>query len=374
MKALPSIAFNEFKGSAGDVTARVSKGRQVLSARSMHTSSKTPAQAVSRNRLAKISRSYKKLSDSQMKAWAVLAEKMKGISTFGQAAELTPHNAFVRINSNLQMVGMPMLNDAPAYINDVPEVLYSDLWISPDMIIFTGLEQPSESHVLVFKMSPALSPGVSSGWGQTVIITPGMAPDWGDADLTALYTTEFVDESGNLDWGDADLTALYTEVMGVAPEAGKKYFCEFYWMDKNTGFTGESMVVSAVCKESSTAYQETYAPRARITQDDVTEDSSGEGLDFELSPGSAICSAEAILHGDYNVASTTFVLKKAPKNFIEGKAMVLARGTAEGNYSPQTFLIEAMKWIGEYEISFKARAGHYVKPSEVHSTGVFIDR
>ena len=43
MKALPSIAFNEFKGSAGDVTARVSKGRQVLSARSMHSASKTPA-------------------------------------------------------------------------------------------------------------------------------------------------------------------------------------------------------------------------------------------------------------------------------------------------------------------------------------------
>ena len=205
MKALPSIAFNEFRGSAGDVTARVSQGRQVLSARTVPAKGKTPAQAVSRNRLSKISRSYKKLSDGQMKAWAVLAEKMKGISTFGQAAELTPHNAFVRINSNLQMVGEPMLEDAPAYINDVPEVLYEDLWISPDMIVFTGLEQPSESHVLVFKMTSALSPGVSSGWGQTVIITPGMAPDWGDADMTALYTS----------------------VMGVAPEAGKKYFCEF---------------------------------------------------------------------------------------------------------------------------------------------------
>ena len=226
MKALPSIAFNEFRGSAGDVTARVSKGRQVLSARTKPSKDKTPAQAVSRNRLSKISRSYKKLSDSQMKAWAALAEKMKGISTFGQAAELTPHNAFVRINSNLQMVGEPMLEDAPAYINDVPEVLYEDLWISPEMIVFTGLEQPSENHVLVFKMTSALSPGVSSGWGQTVIITPGMAPDWGDADMTALYTS----------------------VMGVAPETGKKYFCEFYWLDKKTGFTGESMAISAVCK------------------------------------------------------------------------------------------------------------------------------
>ena len=352
MIAKPSIAFSDFSGTAKEVTARNVNGRNILSLRAKQSSVVTPAQAQSRNTLSKISRAYKQLSDSEMTAWEVLASHLKGISTFGSPAQLTAHNAFVRINTNLLLVGEPIRKEAPSYTNDVPEVLYQDLWITPEMIIFTGLEQPSDSHVLVFKMSHALSPGVSSGWGKTVIISPGMTPDW----------------------GDADLTTLYTEVTGLAPEAGKKYFCEFYWLDKSTGFTGESMAISAVCKESSTAYQEEYVPRARFTQEDVTEDSSGEGLDFELSPGSAICSADAILHGDYNVASTTFVLKKAPKNFIEGKAMVLARGTAEGNYSPQTFLIEAMKWIGDYEISFKARAGHYVKPSEVHSTGVYIDR
>ena len=352
MKALPSIAFNEFKGSAGDVTARVSKGRQVLSARSMHSSSKTPAQAVSRNRLAMLSRSYKKLSDEQMKAWAVLAEKMKGISTFGQAASLTAHNAFVRINSNRAMVGMPPLEEAPVYMADVPEVLYEDLWISPDMIVFTGLEVPSDTYRLVVKMSAAQSPGTSSGWSKTVIVAPGIVDDW----------------------GEANITKLYTETIGVAPQEGLRYYLECWWLDTETGFTGESMWISAICKEGSTAYNEAYVSRARITQDDVAEGSSGEGLDFELSPGSAICSADAILYGDNNVASTTFVLKKAPKNFIEGKAMILARGTAEGDYSPQTFLIELLEWIGDYEISFKHRGGHYVKPSEVHTTGVFIDR
>ena len=340
MKALPSIAFNEFKGSAGDVTARVSKGRQVLSARSMHSSSKTPAQAVSRNRLAKISRSYKKLSDEQMKAWAVLAEKMKGISTFGQAAELTPHNAFVRINSNLQMVGMPMLNDAPAYINDVPEVLYTDLWISPDMIIFTGLEQPSESHVLVFKMSPALSPGVSSGWGQTVIITPGMAPDW----------------------GDADLTALYTDVMGVAPETGKKYFCEFYWMDKNTGFTGESMVVSAICKESSTAYAQEYTPRARVTLNEVADSQGFESLDIELSHGSTILSVDATYSNNTGVASGEFVLKKTNKTLPDLRAWALARcSNPERNWMarPNLFSIWIHTWQKETEGTFAHRGGQY---------------
>ena len=340
MKALPSIAFNEFRGSAGEVTARVSQGRQVLSARTVPVKGKTPAQAVSRNRLSKISRSYKKLSDGQMKAWAALAEKMKGISTFGQAAELTPHNAFVRINTNLQMVGEPMLEDAPAYINDVPEVLYEDLWISPDMIVFTGLEQPSESHVLVFKMTPALSPGVSSGWGQTVIITPGLAPDWGDADITALYTS----------------------VMGVAPEAGKKYFCEFYWLDKKTGFTGESMAISAVCKESSTAYQTEYVPRARVTLNEVADSQGFETLDFELSHGSTILSVDAQYSNDTGVASGQFTLKKANKSIPDFRSYVLGRCSSperEKLYRPCLFAVWIHTWRGETEGTFAHRAGEY---------------
>ena len=112
--------------------------------KALPSKSKTPAQATSRNRLAKISRSYKKVSDEQMKAWASLAEKMKGISTFGQAAELTPHNAFVRINSNRAMVGMPLLSEAPAYLADVPEVEYEDFWIMPERIVFMNVQQPSD--------------------------------------------------------------------------------------------------------------------------------------------------------------------------------------------------------------------------------------
>ena len=352
MIAKPSIAFNDFSGTAKDVTARSVNGRNVLSVRAQQSKVVTPAQAVSRNKLSKISRAYKQLSDSQMTAWGTLASHLKGISTFGSPAELTPHNAFVRINSNRAMVGMPLLTEAPVYKADVPEVLYEDLWISPDAIVFTGLEVPSESYRLVVKMSPAQSPGTTSGWSKTVIVAPGIVDDW----------------------GEADITKLFTETIGVAPEAGKKYYLECWWLDTETGFTGESMWVSAICKEGSTAYNVPFVARTRITQDDVTEDSTGEGLDFELSPGSAICSADAILHGDYNVASTTFVLKKKPKNFIEGKAFVMVRSSADTGYSPQTFCIEAMEWVGDYEIIFKSRGGHYEKPSEVHSTGVFIDR
>ena len=80
------------------------------------------------------------------------------------------------------------------------------------------------------------------------------------------------------------MTALYTSVLGVAPEAGKKYFCEFYWLDKKTGFTGESMAISAVCKESSTAYQTEYVPRVKFTDSMVSnEENFTLGMDLELS-------------------------------------------------------------------------------------------
>ncbi|MBR2127499.1 MAG: hypothetical protein IJ940_01355, partial [Bacteroidales bacterium] len=239
----------------------------------------------------------------------------------------------------------------PAYINDVPEVLYEDLWISPDMIIFTGLEQPSDSHVLVFKMSPALSPGVSSGWGQTVIITPGLAPDWGDADLTALYTS----------------------VMGVAPEAGKKYFCEFYWLDKKTGFTGESMAISAVCKEGSTAYAQEYVPRTRVTDVHLAEGGQLQDLDLEFSPGSAICTADVMLLGHHDTAMSEAILVNPPANLPVGEAHILARATAENNYIPQTYRITIREWLGEWTLRFGRRGGHYEKPSEVHGTAIFYE-
>ena len=308
MKALPSIAFNEFKGSAGDVTARVSKGRQVLSARSVPSKDKTPAQAVSRNRLSKISRSYKKLSDGQMKAWAVLAEKMKGISTFGQAAELTPHNAFVRINSNREMVGKPLLTDAPVYTTDVPEVEYEDFWITPERIVFMNVQQPSDNHFLVVKMSPAQSPGVTNGWSKTVIVAPGV----------------------DVEYGDVDLTERYTSVKGFELEAGKKYFCEFWWLDSTTGFTGESMWVSSICKETSVGYDAPYVPRTIIEVEEEYDTFTRTylaNMEVGLVKGSALANGNFIYEWRNTRVNMYIEREKWPPGIIPCEMVFMGRGT-----------------------------------------------
>ena len=338
----PSIAFNDFAGTAKDVTARNVKGRNILSSRAQHSKIVTPAQAVSRNRLSKISRTFRQLSDSQINRWEILAGHLKGISTFGQAASLTAHNAFVRINSNRAMVGMPPLEDAPIYKADVPEVIYEDLWISPDAIVFTGLEVPSESYRLVVKMSPAQSPGTTSGWSKTVIVAPGIVDDW----------------------GEADITKLFTETIGVAPEAGKKYYLECWWLDTETGFTGESMWVSAICKTGSTAYDTAYVPRVQFKSekiDSIYDYGYADDVDLELIPGSIFVSNNMKVHYTSNLAGIEMHISNYPKNMPTGvRAFHAARSLADNH---RIILIENYFRVEEYRgyvsVSSSTRGGAF---------------
>lgn len=252
MKALPSIAFSEFTGSAGDVTARSIGGRTVLNHKAYQNKVKTPSQASSRNTLSKVSRAYKQLTDSQMKAWGALAEHMKGISTFGKAAEMTAHNAFVRINANREMAGEGLLVDAPEYKSDIPEVDWNEIWVTPKRVLLTGIVNPTGTHMLVVRMSAGQGVGISKGWNKTVVVSPGMVDNWGDAALTQLYTKK----------------------IGFMPEVGEKVFIELYWLDPATGFVGETMRDTRFCITEEEAKEEGFEERLEFTLDNVSPEAT----------------------------------------------------------------------------------------------------
>lgn len=354
MKVIPSIAFQEFSGTAGDVTARAIGGRTILNHKAYQAKTKTPAQAVSRNTLSKVSRAYKQLSDSQMKAWEALAEHLKGISTFGKAAEMTAHNAFVRINSNRQLVNMPLLEDAPEYVSDVPEVNYEDFWVCPDFIMFIGIEKPKESYKLVVKMSAGLGNGISSGWSKTVIVSPGIDDDW----------------------GDANITKLYMDTIGYYPQIGEKVFIELYWLDSENGFVGETMRIKAVTKTTSQVHDEVYSPRNEVTPDNIDTISSGvtlEKLYIEQAPGSAI------LMMDTKVVNTTYVsgesgnLKNMPTTYLGGRTYFPGRGFGDSQWAIGLYenYMSTSSWNKTWQIA--NRAGGYDKKHEVFGTSAMVD-
>lgn len=345
MIAKPSIAFNDFAGTAKEVTARNVNGRNVLSVRAKQSKTVTPTQATSRNKLSKISREYKQLSDSQMQAWEILAQHLKGVSCFGKAAEMTGHNAFVRLNINRQLAGEPLLLDAPSRITSVPQVVYSTVSITPELVIFGGITHESSPYKLVVKMSGSQSSGISSGWSKTVIISSDTEDDW----------------------GEANLTKLYLKTIGAEPVPGKKVFIESYWMDTSTGFTGQVRKDYVVVTGESS-----YRKRMRVDDDDLREDAEQHvsSIDVDFSTDSPVVFTDTMCLGHSNIASSYAYLDEALPADLIGLFYVLGRGAGEdGSLHPQSYQVETVNSNDKGQIKFMHRGGRYIKPSEVFGTG-----
>lgn len=204
LQALPSIAFECFSGSAKGVTARQVAGGTILSVKSWPTGQTTNAQVARRTSISKILKSWKLLSNDQMREWDRLAEHTSGQSAFGQKAEISGMNLYIRLNVNRAMAGETLLSSAPAGTVAVPNVEYSQIAVTPELVAITDIKHQASPYKLVVKMSAGQSAGISNGWSKTVIITPGIEDDW----------------------GEADVTTLYLKTIGVEPVPGQKVFVE----------------------------------------------------------------------------------------------------------------------------------------------------
>lgn len=113
MIALPSIAFGGFSGSAKGVTARQVGGRSILSLKCFPTGVATSVQIARRASVSKITKPWKTLTEAQMLGWDHLAEHTSGKSVFGQAAQISGLNLYIRLNISRTMAGESILYDAP---------------------------------------------------------------------------------------------------------------------------------------------------------------------------------------------------------------------------------------------------------------------
>lgn len=348
MIAKPSIAFNDFSGSAKAVTASSVHGRTILSSKAYHSNIITPAQAVSRNSLSKISRAYKQLSDSQMKSWESLALHLKSKSSLGYSTTLTAHNAFVRINSNRQMLGQSLLQTAPDYSNTIPAVIYGDIWVTTKRVLISGIVAPNSDYKLVVKMSAGQSIGVSSGWDKTVIITPGMSGDW----------------------GDVPLTKLYNEKIGFLPKENDKVFIEMYWIDPDLGMTGDAARTSAICTSEASAKEEGLEERTQFTTEMIDNDKADiVDIDIEIPGGTSQLVAEGSFdiqgYGSYFNVTTI----ETPETILRGGTMVFSRSSQRPDFKPglASVIFEDVWKDGKKQqnIGVAHRAGGYDKQCEI---------
>lgn len=346
MIALPSIAFGGFSGSAKGVTARQVGGRSVLSLKCFPTGAATGAQLARRASLKKISKSWKALSSEQMREWDRLAEHASGASSLGQKAEISGLNLYIRLNSYRVMAGESMMADAPAAEVAVPNVSYSQVVVTPELVVFGGIKHESAPLKFVVKMSVSQSAGVSNGWSKTVIITPGMEDDW----------------------GEADVTRLYLKTIGVEPVPGEKVFIETYWLDTSTGFTGLE------CRDTVVVTGESpYQRRVKATMDnlDPTEESHVSSLDVDFSTGAPVAQFNAQCLGHSNVASSEVYLDEQLPAGVVGTGMAIGRSNDDdGHINAQSYLVYMYNRNGKSQLTFAHRGGPYYTKTEVFGTGI----
>lgn len=280
------------------------------------------------------------------------AEALSGKATsyLGSSTEMTGHNAFVRINANRQMAGEAMLLEAPSHLVNVPNVSYTNVVMTPQMILFAGIKHEPSPFKLVVKMSGNQSAGVSNGWSKTVIISSDTEDDW----------------------GEADVTKLYLKTIGVEPSPGQKVFIETYWMDTASGFAGQVFRDMAVVTGESS-----YQTRTRVTMDnlDPTEEQHVSALDMDFSTNAPVIYFDTVCLGHSNVASSEAILDKELPEELIGLSYALARGMGEdASLHPQSYQIQSMVWRQKTELHFMHRGGKYIKPTEVFGPGIFYQQ
>ena len=337
MIVLPSIAFGGFSGSAKGVTARQVGGRSILSLKCYPTGVSTGAQLVRRASLKKISKSWVTLTNEQRQEWDRLAEHATGASSLGQKAELSGLNLYVRLNANRVMAGEAIMANAPAGQVAVPNVEYSTVGVTPQLVVFGGIKHESAPYKMVVKMSGSQSSGISNGWSKTVIISSEVEDDW----------------------GEADVTRLYLKTIGVEPTPGQKVFIEAYWLDTSTGFAGQVYKDSVIVTGESS-----YTPRKRVTMDRLLPDHEQHvsSIDVDFSSGAPVIQFDVMCEGHSNVASSEAYLDQDLPEELRADGKLVAQSYVMWLYGA--------RYGDPAYITFAHRGGYYVKPTEVFGPGI----
>jgi hypothetical protein len=275
-----------------------------------------------------------------------LAVHASGASVLGKKAEISGLNLFIRLNVNRAMAGEALLSTAPETMVAIPNVEFTQIVVTPQLMVLGGVKHEPAPLKLVVKMSVSQSAGVSNGWSKTVIITPGMEDDW----------------------GEADVTHLYLKTIGVEPVPGEKVFVEAYWMDTSTGFAGLE------CRETVIVTGESpYQRRVKATMDnlDPNEESHVSSLDVDFSTGAPVAEFNAMCLGHSNVASSEVYLDQQLPAELIGTGICLGRGNgADGKIIPQSYLVYIRNYGGKAEMTFAHRGGYYVMPTECFGSGI----
>ena len=178
-----------------------------------------------RSSLTAIAQLWRSITDAQRAAWGSLAQEVSRTNIFGDSVKLTPFNLFIRLNRNLNAIGVSPISDAPALPTSVSVLsltLTAKVAAGLVSLAYTLSAAGTGNHLLI-QATPQVSAGISfvkSEYRQLVTIA---------ATAASPYVA----------------TASYAAMFG-APVLGKRIFVKAKVVNDASGFDSVATQTSTI--------------------------------------------------------------------------------------------------------------------------------
>lgn len=185
----------------------------------------TEAQQDARNLLSTFSQAWRGLTEAQRQGWIDAAQNYPITDIYGNQKILSGNALFVRLNTNLALVGVAQISDAPS-----PVALPALTTLS------VAADDSANTVIVTFAPTP-----VAADFALVIMATGNVTP--GKNFVKNLYrTVTFVDAAGT---SPADISAAWTAKFGD-PVEDQKVFVKAFFISKTTGQAGIPQLAQTV--------------------------------------------------------------------------------------------------------------------------------
>lgn len=239
MKYRPSIAFNEFSGTARNVTASRNSAGPYIHAKSRGGhSAPTQSQQEVKALFASLQKSWKDLTRQQMTQWENAALTQEGRRILGQSAQITGINLYLRLNFWVVKCGGTALLQPPM-LSGVESPADATAIVSQNRIALQLQQAPTTDGLkLVILVSEPQTIGTIKGVGRGASCTAPLNPV-----VTAI-----------------NIRSAYIEKYGSPDENRPRVFFRYFLVNPATGERSLEKLTSALYAEEVIQYTVSLQP------------------------------------------------------------------------------------------------------------------
>jgi hypothetical protein len=210
------VAGVDMRGKLNGSVFSKNKGGAYVRTKVTPVNPQTTSQQNARNRLSTQSQAWRGLTELQRQGWIDAAPNFPYTDIYGNSKQLSGFQLYVKLNSNLSLIGEPSIDDAPSPV------------AIPALELASVTADDSANTVIIAGTTP-----VPADFAMVVMATPNVTP--GKSFVKNLF--RFISAEPAAATSPFDVSAEYTPVFGD-PVAGNKIFVKAFYISTITGQAG----------------------------------------------------------------------------------------------------------------------------------------